>query len=82
MYDLLTIEEDKQAAAGGWSLEYVYDTKTSRWVVQILPRSFMKPFHFADAMAARVVGMARMGDPLSIKALRLMAAPVTRKKTK
>lgn len=82
MYDLLTIEEDQEAAASGWSLEYVYDIKSGRWVVQILPLLFIKPFHYADAMATQVVGMARLGNPLALKALRLVAAPVTRKKTK
>ena len=72
MFDLLTIEEDQAAAALGWSLEYVYDIKTKRWSVQIFP----------VAMTTNVVGLARTGHPLAIKALRLMATPVTKGKKK
>lgn len=79
MYDLLNSEEDREAAALGWSLNYVYNAQAERWVVQILPLAFTKPLHFADAMASHVVGMARMGHELSIKTLRFVAAPVTRK---
>ena len=79
MIDLLTVEEDKQAAAEGWRVGYVYDLKTDRWTVQIFPLAFVKPFAFADAMAAHVVGLARMGHPIALKAVRFVANPVTRK---
>lgn len=80
MYDLFTVEEDKEAAASGWSLNYVYNMKTQRWATQILPLAFIEPFKSAEAVATHVVGLARMGHALSIKALRLVAAPVTREK--
>lgn len=82
MFDLLTIEEDREAAASGWSLNYVYDARAERWAVQILPLIFAKPFEHADAMASQVIGLARIGHPLALKALRFVAAPVTRGKKK
>lgn len=78
MLDLLTIEEDSEATAMGWSLNYVYNAQAERWTVQILPLAFIEPFKSAEAVATHVVGLARMGHSLSIKALRLVAAPVTR----
>ena len=72
MFDLLTLDEDKQAAASGWTLQYVYDDKTSRWTVQVFP----------IAMTVNVIHQARIGNQLALKALRFVAAPVTRKKTK
>lgn len=82
MYDLFTVEEDKEAAASGWSLNYVYDTKNQRWATQIFPLVFAKPFECADAMASQVIGLARMGHPLALKALRFVAAPVTKRSKK
>ena len=82
MFDLLTIEEDREAAAMGWSLNYVYHAEAKRWNAQVFPLAFVKPFECAESMAAHVVGMARMGHPLSIKALRFVAAPVIREEKK
>jgi hypothetical protein len=62
MNDLLTIEEDKQAAAQGWGVHHVYDLDTKQWGIRILP---------AEA-ATQVVNMARAGQALSLKAIRLM----------
>ena len=76
MFDLLTIEEDKEAADLGWSLNYVYNVAVEKWAVQILPLVFAKPFDHAEAVALKVVHDARVGHALSIKALRFMAAPI------
>lgn len=66
--DLLTKEEDAIAAANGWSLCHVYDLESSKWRVQVygMPSS--------EAAGQAVVGRARMGDALCIKALRLVQA--------
>ena len=82
MFDLLSLEEDKEAAALGWCLSYVYNTKTCRWAIQILPLVFSEPLEYVDVIAAKVVGMGRINHPLALKALRLMATPVTRRKNK
>lgn len=79
MYDLLTTEEDKAAAALGWTVQYVFDLERGRWTVQILPKDFAPPFDRTDLVTSMVVGMARQGDKLSIKALRLIAKPLTKK---
>ena len=62
MNDLLSIEEDKQAAAQGWGLHHVYDMAVNQWGIRILP---------AEA-ATQVVNMARAGQALPLKAIRLM----------
>lgn len=62
MHDLLTIEEDKEAAKNGWGLHHVFDLATDRWQISILP---------AEA-AGLVVNLARNNHPLPLKALRLM----------
>jgi hypothetical protein len=62
MHDLLTIEEDKVAAAQGWGLHHVYDMAVDQWVIRILP---------AQATEA-VINLARANHPLPLKALRLM----------
>ncbi len=72
MYDLLSIEEDSEAAKRGWSVEYVFDCKTRKLVVLILPRHFAPPWPHAPAATAGVIQAARDGDRLSIKALGLM----------
>lgn len=79
MYDLLTVEEDEVAASLGWVVQYVFDLRRDRWTVQILPAQFGPPFDQADQVGALVVGMARQGNALSVKALRLVSNPVTRK---
>lgn len=68
MYDLLTIEEDKLAAAQNWSLCHVYDLATNKWRVQVcgMPSSELAGQH--------VVNQARMGSALAQKALQLVMA--------
>jgi hypothetical protein len=60
--DLLTKEEDAQAAAQGWGLYHVYDMAVDQWVIRVLP---------AEA-TNHVVNLARNNYPLPLKALRLM----------
>ncbi len=72
MYDLLSIEEDTRAAAQGWCIEYVFDCKSDRLNVVILPINFVKPLHNSYAAAALVVSQARDGNALAVKALRLL----------
>ena len=62
MYDLLTAEEDKTAAAQGWGLYHVYDMAVTQWVIRVLP---------AEA-SPNVVNLARAGDRLAVKALRIL----------
>ncbi len=59
MLDLLTIEEDAAAAEQGWGLYHVYDAK---WVIRILPTT-------ANEL---VVNLAKQGQRIPIKALRLL----------
>ena len=66
MSDLLTIEEAKQAAAQGSSLEHVYDLSTARWRVMVLG------FPSAEAVGQQVIALARMGNPIAQKALGLV----------
>lgn len=63
MQDLLTIEEDKEAAKQGWGIHHVYEMETDRWSIRILPAE----------RAPAVVGMARANQPLALKALGLMS---------
>ena len=64
--ELLTQQETMMAAAQGWSLCHVYDLDSNKWRLQIwgMPSSEM--------IGQRVVAMARAGDGLATKALRLV----------
>lgn len=62
MHDLLTADEDRQAAAQGWGLHHVYDMAVNQWVIRILP---------AEA-TTYVVNLAKANQPLPLKALQLM----------
>ena len=70
--ELLSTAEDAEAAALGWLLCHVHDGK--RWAVQVLPLAFSKAVPCAEMAGAHVVGQARLGHPLSLKALRLLQA--------
>lgn len=74
MHDLLTIEEDKAAAAQGWSVEYVYDLGTDRWIVAITGSP--TPHTALQGVYTR----ARQGDSLAIKALKLVVKSRPRRK--
>jgi hypothetical protein len=67
-YDLLTKPEADAAAAQGWSLSHVYDLVTNKWRVQVVGMPS------AELAGLQLVARARMGDALSIKALRLVQA--------
>lgn len=60
--DLLTKEENLVASALGWGLHHVYELEAQRWGIRILP---------ADR-AQVVVNLAKQGNPLATKALRLV----------
>lgn len=62
MHGLLTDEEDKAAAAQGWGLFHVYDLAVTQWVIRVLP---------AEA-SPNVVNLAKTGDRLAVKALRIL----------
>lgn len=62
MHGLLTDLEDKTAATQGWGLYHVYDLAVSQWVIRVLP---------AEA-APNVTNLARAGDALAIKTLRIL----------
>lgn len=81
-FDLFTINENLQAERQGWLLSYVYDLRSTRWSVQVLPTSLMV-FHNAEQAGTFVVQRARTGDALAVKALQLVMAgnnPTTRKR--
>ena len=69
-YDLLTVNEDAEAAQQGWGLYHVYDSATSTWAIRILPA----------AMLGLVVNLAKANHPLPLKALRLVAKQKAPKK--
>ncbi len=66
MLDLLTIEEDKAAAAQGWQLCHVWDLETCKNRVMVLASPS------AEAAGQFVVNQARMGNALAQKALSLI----------
>lgn len=72
MNDLLTAQEDAYAAAQGWTLEYVYGAAQQRCQIQILPYWGETQFKNAHEANLFVVSRARIGDPLHLKALRLL----------
>lgn len=62
MHDLLTIEEDKAAAAQGWGVYHIYDMAVDQWVIRVLP----------VGAQPNVVIQAKAGNPLAVKALRIL----------
>lgn len=68
MFDLLTVEEDAEAAKAGWELCHVYDLATSRWRVMVLAEPH------AEFGAQLVIGQARAGSRVAQKALQLLMA--------
>ena len=76
MRDLLTADEDLQAAAQGWGLFDVYDIKAARWRVMVLGQPS------AEVASRRVVEQARQGSGVALKALRLVVKGVVPTKPK
>ena len=73
MTDLLTSEESAVAAAAGWMLCNVFDSKDKRWQVAVLPLVIgQPPLHSADRAGLHVINQARSGNALAIKALQLV----------
>lgn len=64
--ELLTIDEDKAAAAQGWSLNHVFDLELDKWRVMVLGHPS------AEIAGQAVVHLARQGSPLAQKALGLI----------
>lgn len=65
-YDLLTTNENLEAAAQGWNLQHVYDLESAKWRVMALGHPS------AETAGMFVVNQARMGSPLAQKALGLI----------
>lgn len=61
-FDLLTKEEDVAAAAQGWNVYHVYELEAQKWVIRVLPAE----------VVPGVINLAKQGNPLAIKALRLV----------
>lgn len=66
MADLLTVEEDAEAAKAGWELRHVYDLDTSRWRIMVLAEPH------AEFGAQLVIDQARAGSRVAQKALQLL----------
>ena len=71
MYDLLTETEDAQAQSRGFSVEYVWDCKTSKLVVCILPLQFTPKYPHGAAITKAVYNDATLGDALCKRAVQL-----------
>jgi len=71
MTDLLTDTERAHAEKCGWQLCHVYDLKTSKWLVEVLPSptSQVASAHKAQEL---VLGLARTRDAVAIRALSLV----------
>jgi hypothetical protein len=70
--DDLTTQEQAEAATQNWGLFHVYDSDKTRWVRTVLPIRF-GPGIGAQQALNHVVAQAKFNNPLSIKALRLIA---------
>lgn len=66
MHDLLTIEEDAEAAQAGWELCNVYDLASAKWRVMVLAQPH------AEFGAQLVISQARAGSRVAQKALQLL----------
>lgn len=87
MNDLLTNDEQLQAAKHGWGMGWVYDTASGRWLALVL--GIDHPKTSASDTYNTVYQLALHRDPTAIRALQLMAAsfrepsePISRKKKK
>lgn len=67
----LTAEELRHAEAHGWTLAEVYDPEHHRVTLSVLPVVFAGT-NAAD-MLRHVIGLAKKGDPVALKALTLVA---------
>lgn len=60
--DLLTKDERAIATKLGWDVHHVFDLETQKWCVRILPTTSL----------GGVIHLAKTGNPLATKALRLV----------
>ena len=73
MTNLLTNGEAAEALAHGWKLCDVFDLDLKRWLVLVLPAVIGQSPQYTPAQALKyVIGWAKQGHPLSLKALRLV----------
>ena len=75
---MLTEEEKQQAAAKGWLVCDVFDMRTARWIVQVLPTA-NNPIKSAADLLTAVIARASMNDAL---AQRILSAVLNRPETK
>lgn len=78
-HDLLTADEDKIAATQGWGIFHVYDQGVSQWVIRILSLGLQPPHNHSEAAGVHVVGLARSGQPVAQKALKILMHGVPKK---
>ena len=75
MLDLLTTDEDNEAAAQGWALAYVYDAASKKLAVRLIPSFTHARVKTAETATRVVVELARLkNDQLAARALRLVMA--------
>lgn len=60
--DLLTKDERAAAANLGWDVHHVYELETRKWGIRILPTTSL----------GHVINLAKLGNPLATKALKLV----------
>ena len=72
MLDLLSTQQDAQAASEGWQLCHVFDLKSSRWGVRVLSAS--ERMRNSEYATRHVITHARAGSALHIQALHLIGA--------
>ena len=78
-FDLMTPDEDKAAASQGWGLHHVFDLDTSKWVIRVLSQGLSEPHNHSEGASLHVVNLARQGQPVAQKALKLLMHGVPKK---
>lgn len=73
--ELLNPKETAIAAAMGWSVRHVYDLRSARWLVLVMPAVLgSAPLPTAESAGIFVINLARQGNALAVKAMRLVMA--------
>lgn len=75
---MLTPEETELAKKNGWVLCDVYDEKTKRWAVQVLPTKD-NPVKSATALFTVLLTRGAAGDALASKMVNLVMASIAPK---
>ena len=79
---MLTETEKQQAAANGWLVCDVFDVRTARWIVQVLPTASNPVKNAADLLTV-VISRASMNDALAQRILNaVMNRPETKQKAR